>query len=54
MTDAFGQFHKHFMSAFAPILLRQKSSNLKFKHKKLRAKNSYKKAALKMLVKLRP
>ncbi len=29
-----GQFHQHFMSAFAPIFLRQKSFNLKCKYKK--------------------
>jgi hypothetical protein len=41
-----GQFHQHFMSAFAPIFLRQKkSSNLKC---------SYKKVARKILVKLTP
>jgi hypothetical protein len=28
------QFHQHFMSTFAPIILRQKSSNLKCKYKK--------------------
>jgi hypothetical protein len=29
------QFHQHFKSAFASILLRQKSSNLKYKYKKV-------------------
>jgi hypothetical protein len=29
-----GQFHQRFMSAFAPIFLRQKRSNLKCKYKK--------------------
>jgi hypothetical protein len=32
------QFYQHFMSAFAPVFLRQKSTNLKFKYKKLRIK----------------
>ncbi len=32
--ESCGQFHQHFMSAFAPIFFRQKSSNLKYKHKK--------------------
>jgi hypothetical protein len=30
-----GQFHQHFMSAFAPIFLRQKSTNPKSKYKKV-------------------
>jgi hypothetical protein len=29
-----GQFHQHFMNTFAPVFLRQKISNLKFKYKK--------------------
>ncbi len=32
--DAHGQFHQHFMSAFAQVSLHLKSSNLKYKHKK--------------------
>jgi hypothetical protein len=39
-------------AAFAPIFLRQKSTNLKSKYKKFCAKHSYKKAARKMLMKL--
>jgi hypothetical protein len=46
-----GQFHQHFMSAFAPIFLRQKSSNLKRKYKKASLELLYEK---KLLVKLTP
>ncbi len=49
-----GQFDQHFMSAFAPIFLCQKSSNLKCKYKKLTSKLLYEKAARKMLVQLTP
>ncbi len=42
-----GQFHRHFMSEFAPISLCRKSSNLKYKYKKLHVKLSFKKAARK-------
>ncbi len=50
-----GQFHQHFMSAFVPIFLYQKSSNLKCKNKKASQKTFVqKKTAHKMLVKLRP
>ncbi len=39
-TSSFcGQFHQHFMSAFAPIFLRQTSSNLKCRYKKSFAQN---------------
>jgi hypothetical protein len=47
------QFHQHFISAFAPIILRaDKKFNLHCKQKKLCAKLSYEKGARKMLVKL--
>ncbi len=49
-----GQFHQHFMSPFALIFLRQKSSNLKCKYKKALRITFIQKSALKMLVKLTP
>jgi hypothetical protein len=53
LMDSNSQFHQHFMSAFTPIFLRQKSSKLKCKYKKaLRKTFVQKKAAHKMLVKL--
>ncbi len=44
-VNTLGQSHQHFISAFAPIFLRQKSSNLNCK---------YKKAVHEMLVNLSP
>jgi hypothetical protein len=45
-----GQFHQHFIKAFAPFSLRQKSLTYTSRTKML----SYKKAARKMLVTLTP
>jgi hypothetical protein len=49
-----GQFHQHFIIAFAPISLRQKKFNLYFKHKKALCETFIQKAACKLLVKLTP
>ncbi len=49
-----GQFDQHFMSAFAPIFLCQKSQTLNVSSKKFSAKLLYEKAEYKMLVKLTP
>jgi hypothetical protein len=51
-TKTCGQFHQHF---YAPIFLRQKSTNLKFKYKEASRKTFVlTKVAHKMLVKLTP
>jgi hypothetical protein len=46
--DSRCQFHQHFMSAFAPIFLRQKVQTLKVTTKKLRANFLYEKDVCKM------
>ncbi len=48
------QFHQHFISAFAPISMHQKSLTYTSSTKKLCTKLSYEKVARKMLVKLIP
>ncbi len=46
-----GQFHQHFMNAFAPIFLPQKSSNLKCEYKKaLRETFAWKSRSLKSML----
>jgi hypothetical protein len=50
----YGQFHQHFMCAFAPVFLRQSNSNLKCTHKKALRETFVQKGACKMLVELTP